>query len=465
MNNIEISDSNIVISDSNIVNTDDSMIWNIENDLVGSALYGYTPSWKQYVLSIDRRSFSKDKVLILDMDWTIICPKSGRPRPKDIEDWRFRYPVELIRTKLQSMMEQGYIIGLISNQSKILKKKPQQGKNKSKPSKSRPSKSKPNKQISVEDFKLKVESIVQQLGLPLYFSAALEKGFYRKPRTGMWDLFIRESKILNNKIDKKNSLFIGDAAGRKRYRYHKKDFSSSDWKFALNIGIDFQVPEVFFENSKAKIHNDLSMRDIGFESRKFIDERQSNTRMTKVKDKVKDKLTNQDWKKCHIIMVGSPGSGKSTVTQKILNSHRIVSFDNKETSTKTKSKKVITDILIQHGFVVIDNTNAQPKDRQYWIDTISNIYQKLTTKKSIDINSIRPCFKCIWVNTPKEMALHMNTFRSLLKQKTIPAVAVHAYFKRFGPPSMAEGFNEILELDFIPDFENKKHEKLCKTYL
>jgi len=455
MNNIEISDSNIEISDSNIENTDDSMVWNIEDELVGSALYGYTPSWKQYVLSIERHSSSKDKVLILDMDWTIICPKSGRPRPKDIKDWRFRYPVELIRTKLQSMMEQGYIIGLISNQSKILKKKPQQGK-------------KPNNQKSVDEFKLKVESIVQQLGLPIYFSAALEKGFYRKPRTGMWDLFIRESKMLNNQIDKKKSLFVGDAAGRKRYRYHKKDFSSSDWKFALNIGIDFQVPEVFFENSKAKIHNDLSMRDIGFEPRKFIEERQSNTRMTKVKDKVKDKLTNQDWKKCHIIMVGSPGSGKSTVTQKTLNSHRIVSFDNQETSTKTKSKKVITDTLLQRGFVVIDNTNAQPKDRQYWIDTISNIYQKLATKKSIDMNSIKPikpCFKCIWVNTPKEMALHMNTFRSLLKQKTIPAVAVHAYFKRFVPPSMAEGFNEILELDFIPDFENKKQEKLCKTYL
>ena len=41
MNNIEISDSNIEISDSNIVNTDDSMIWNIEDELVGSALYGY----------------------------------------------------------------------------------------------------------------------------------------------------------------------------------------------------------------------------------------------------------------------------------------------------------------------------------------------------------------------------------------------------------------------------------------
>ena len=46
MNNIEISDSNIEISDSNIVNTDDSMVWNIEDELVGSALYGYTPSWK-----------------------------------------------------------------------------------------------------------------------------------------------------------------------------------------------------------------------------------------------------------------------------------------------------------------------------------------------------------------------------------------------------------------------------------
>ena len=38
--------------------------------------------------------------------------------------------------------------------------------------------------------------------------------------------------------DKKNSYFVGDAAGR------ADDFASTDRKFALNAGIQFYTPEV-----------------------------------------------------------------------------------------------------------------------------------------------------------------------------------------------------------------------------
>lgn len=38
--------------------------------------------------------------------------------------------------------------------------------------------------------------------------------------------------------DKKDSYFVGDAAGR------PDDFASTDRKFALNVGIQFHTPEV-----------------------------------------------------------------------------------------------------------------------------------------------------------------------------------------------------------------------------
>jgi bifunctional polynucleotide phosphatase/kinase len=42
----------------------------------------------------------------------------------------------------------------------------------------------------------------------------------------------------SSKKDKKDSYFVGDAAGR------ADDFASTDRKFALNAGIQFYTPEV-----------------------------------------------------------------------------------------------------------------------------------------------------------------------------------------------------------------------------
>jgi bifunctional polynucleotide phosphatase/kinase len=43
--------------------------------------------------------------------------------------------------------------------------------------------------------------------------------------------------------DKSASFFVGDAAGR-QYTSNKSDFSSTDRKWALNVGIPFFTPEV-----------------------------------------------------------------------------------------------------------------------------------------------------------------------------------------------------------------------------
>ena len=44
-------------------------------------------------------------------------------------------------------------------------------------------------------------------------------------------------------LDLEASFFVGDAAGR-QYRNRRPDFSSTDRKLALNIGISFKTPEV-----------------------------------------------------------------------------------------------------------------------------------------------------------------------------------------------------------------------------
>lgn len=70
---------------------------------------------------------------------------------------------------------------------------------------------------------------------------------YRKPSTTLWDLF--ESKYNSGiKVDRNTSFFCGDAAGRKTATH--KDFTDTDLKFALNVGVPFKTPENLFLGEK-----------------------------------------------------------------------------------------------------------------------------------------------------------------------------------------------------------------------
>ena len=64
--------------------------------------------------------------------------------------------------------------------------------------------------------------------------------------TGMWDFFKNE---LNGKtvINLEKSFYCGDAAGRVKGK--KKDFSDTDYKFALNAKLPFKTPEMLFHGA------------------------------------------------------------------------------------------------------------------------------------------------------------------------------------------------------------------------
>lgn len=65
---------------------------------------------------------------------------------------------------------------------------------------------------------------------------------YRKPSLKMFQYF--ESKLNGGLIvNREESLYCGDAAGRKENAHLSKDFSADDLLFARALGVKFYTPE------------------------------------------------------------------------------------------------------------------------------------------------------------------------------------------------------------------------------
>ncbi|PPQ78163.1 hypothetical protein CVT25_015496 [Psilocybe cyanescens] len=161
------------------------------------------------------------KVAALDLDGTVIksefATKSVAGKPSSWSWWRSFVP-----DKLKELHESGYAIVLISNQAL--------------------------KPAALNSWKEKIPLIGQALSdLPFRILAASQKDQYRKPMPGMWREIERIFLEEGVQIDKSVSFFVGDAAGR-QYTKGKGDFSSTDRKWAQNIGLRFLTPEEYFLN-------------------------------------------------------------------------------------------------------------------------------------------------------------------------------------------------------------------------
>lgn len=359
---------------------------------------------------------ASDKIAGFDIDGCIITTKSGKVFPTAPDDWRILYPE--IQPHLASLLKKGYKVVFFTNQMGIAKGK-----------------------LRPEVFKSKVEDILATLKLPVQVFVASGPGVYRKPVVGMWT-HLGEKANDGVPIDKAQSLFVGDAAGRPENwapGKKKKDFSCSDRLFALNIGLKFYTPEEYFLGWKSAPYNipEFDPRKLDCNDRLY-----DPPSASLISDKTEV-----------IVAVGFPASGKST----FFHTHIIPKgyvYVNRDTLGSWQNCVAACERALKEGrSVAVDNTNPDPESRKRYVDVA----------KAAGV----PC-RCFQFTATLHQAKHNNRFREMVPSDTkhlkVNDMVFHSYKKHFSAPTVSEGFCEILQIHFVPHFKDSESEALFRQF-
>lgn len=231
-------------------------------------------------------------------------------------------------------------------------------------------------------------NVMKQLEIPLFVIIAREKNEY-KPNTNLFNKCINNNMhvLYNKEINKDKSFFVGDALGR------KTDFSDSDKVFAENIGIKWFSPEEFFDQKK----KDFEIPHIPLSEKQEI-----------------------------IIMMGYPGSGKSSVAEKICENKNYIHIKGDIYKTSSKMKRAAIEHLKEKKSIIFDATHSSIKKRRELIE--------FAEKYGYEV-------KCIHMKTSLDESYKRNKLRCDKEQ--VPKIAYSVYKKYYEEPNIEEGFTLI----------------------
>ncbi|CAD5115702.1 DgyrCDS4649 [Dimorphilus gyrociliatus] len=353
----------------------------------------------------------REKIAAFDIDGTIIKTKSGRKFATGPADWLFWD--KSVPKKLKEYDENGYRIVFFTNQAGVEK-----GNTK------------------IEDLMVKFEKIVESIDCPVFVFVSTGTNHYRKPCTTIWDFFTAKCNG-NQTINKEDSFFIGDAAGRpKNWAPGKsKDFSASDRMFAANIGITFKTPEEFFLGHKACRQFEWG----SYDPSNIVENANAMETYHKEEQEI-------------VVMVGPPASGKSTFSRRNFKDHNYVIVNRDTLGTADKCLKAAEEAIKKKKSVVSDNTNPSKHARAD--------YLKLAKKYKLPI-------RCILIDTDIKLAKHLNIVRMNQtegKIRRIPDVGYNVFKKNYEEPHISEGFTDVLKVPIQLKFETDRDRQLFQQW-
>ena len=296
------------------------------------------------------------RIALFDIDGTLVHSRSGRRWAQDAEDWI--WTSQAVPAHLDTLWRDGWTVALVSNQS-MWNKDPVHPKGK------------------IESI---LSAIEASLGWKPWCCVATQPKdtVYRKPARGMYDALLT---ALGTTIGAVTQLqMCGDAVGSDDpfLPYH---WSDSDKKFAETIGAKFLRPiDVFGAAATAPAPSAAAAAA----------------------------TTAQEL----ILLVGNPGSGKSTTAKHFATSAGYVHVEQDVLGTKAKTLKAVKDALPSGKSVIIDATHGSFTNREP--------YLKLAKEKGLPV-------RILW---------HIRDGRSwnATRASPVPEVAYAVYSKYFIDP-------------------------------
>jgi bifunctional polynucleotide phosphatase/kinase len=319
-----------------------------------------------------------DKVACFDLDGTIIKTKSKRRFAADENDWVLYS--KSVPNKLKEIAEDGFCIVIITNQAGLITKE--------------------KRDIWVK----KVENVLLQLDLPVQLFASISHDIYRKPLPTFITWVRNQPLKISNE-----SFYCGDACGR------QGDHSDSDYKFALNCGLKFITPNELFDNEAVIVPKIVYPP---------FDEIGNLMGVPNVDFKKRDREI--------VLMVGPPGSGKSTFVQGVLIPLGYVRVNRDTLLTMPKCLNEVLNNINKGKSVVVDNLNHDVKSREKYIN--------LAKKYGYSI-------RCIIIDVSMGTSKHNSAYRHYRgKGKHIPDIVYRTYGKKYVQPSKDEGIDSIIKV-------------------
>ena len=232
---------------------------------------------------------------------------------------------------------------------------------------------------------IQIQYVAHTLKIPLFIVVASDKCDY-KPNPILYDVLVGSAQV-----DKEQSFFVGDALGG------KGDWADSDKVFAQNIGFKCISPQAMFA-TKEVVETPVSVPALNLSDSKQV-----------------------------VIMVGYPGSGKSTVAKNICANTSFVLIQGDVYKTSPKMLKVASEQVKDGKSVVFDATNSSLKKRSEYIEFAKKHNMKVV---------------CVHMTTSLEVSYKRNKERD--PEQQVPKIAYSVYTKHFVIPSVEEGFELIV---------------------
>lgn len=390
-----------------------------------------------------------NRVVAFDFDGTLVNTKSGAKFAKNEYDWQL---LSLsLPTEIRKLQLEGAAFVIFSNQNGI-----------------------GSGRADASSIKSRFEQVCNKIDVPCCAILATEDDHNRKPRRGMWSLFVDQ---VNQRVapNLNKSFYVGDALGRAKCAGRTADHSAADLLFAFNVGLPVLSPEQFLAGKRiGKTYNDPSEMS-AFRLPKFVPATlKPKMNATKAGHLIVSKSEQKDFASYTllvqhlldflnssqngglVVLSGIPASGKSTFYRRYLakNFDRIerdligsvakcdVLLREKATTAKSRKEPVR---------ICVDCTNTDVESRKHW----------LQIGQSLDLKVI-----CLQMISNVDQCMHQETFRRVYRGpdphpmqstlKAVPIVALRTAQSRFQPLSIDEGFDAQYQLEFVPEFDNEQ---------